>query len=229
MVFAVIIAKKKYSVQRYFFVFFIVIAVVMFILESKKGNTRTDKADQNIGIYLVVTSLVLDGLTGATQEHLRTKIRPSTSEFMFNINKWSFLILVSIMACTGEGRDFINFAIDHPDMIVHVSTAILVGTLGQWFVNAILAEFGSLSVSLVTTTRKFMNMLLSVILSFNNHLSIIQWASTVVVFGCLILDSLFGKNSKPKQKENDAISDGATSTTSVSPAQSESEKDKEFV
>lgn len=213
MIFCVFIAKKSYSIQRYLFVTLIVAAVAMFILESKKGDLEPTKVDQNLGIYLVLTSLVLDGFTGALQESLRSKAQPSTSEFMFKINYWSFFILICVMSVTGEGRDFMKFAKEYPLVLAHIALGVFVGVFAQFFLNAILAEFGSLSLSLVTTTRKFLNVLLSVIW-YSNKLSIIQWVSALVVFGCLILDSIFGK--KTKSKPDLESSEDMTSVTSIS-------------
>lgn len=234
MILSTFIARQSYSLQRYVFVFLIVAAVAMFIIESKKEDSSKTKSDHEIGLYLVVSSLVLDGFTGATQDRLRMKSKPSTSEFMYYINYWSFLILLCTMAITGEGRDFIKFTIDFPEVIAHVAVAISVGTFAQFFLNAILAEFGALSLSLVTTTRKFLNVLLSVLL-FSNHLTIIQWTSTAVVFLSLVLDIFFGKRllAKSISKILDVENSGdSTSTTSISQSsqevQSQSEK-KEVV
>lgn len=191
MILSVIIAKKIYSPQKYVFVLLIVSSVATFILDSKNGNP---KGDSQIGIILVVGSLVLDGFVGATQDRIRTISKPSTSEFMFYVNYWSFLILIFVMAVNGEGRDFIDFSKKYPIVILHISTAVFVGIFGQYFLSAIISNFGALPCSLVTTTRKFFNVLISVLM-FNNKLSVIQWITIAVIFVSLLLDSIFAKKS----------------------------------
>ena len=63
------------------------------------------------------------------------------------------------------------------------------GTLGQLCVFMMIASFGALSTSLVTTSRKFVSVLLSVIW-FGHSLTYIQDLSIMLVFGCLVLDSM---------------------------------------
>lgn len=62
MILGVIIGRKSYSIQRYFFVFTIVIGVALFLL-------KTDKLGQSKNLIgwgeaLLILSLTMDGLTG---------------------------------------------------------------------------------------------------------------------------------------------------------------------
>lgn len=56
------------------------------------------------------------------------------------------------------------------------------------------SEFGPLSCSVVTTTRKFFTILCSVIL-FGNHLAPRQWFGAVLVFAGLFADMVMGKKA----------------------------------
>lgn len=49
--------------------------------------------------------------------------------------------------------------------------------------------------SIVTTTRKFFSVFLSVKL-FQNKLSLRQWIAAGIIFGALFLDAVFNKKSK---------------------------------
>lgn len=58
----------------------------------------------------------------------------------------------------------------------------LLGGLGQLFIFETIQHFGSLTLVMVTVTRKLFTMLLSVVV-FNHTLSAGQWTGVAVVFG----------------------------------------------
>ena len=57
------------------------------------------------------------------------------------------------------------------------------------------ANFGPLTCSIITTTRKFFTILASVLL-FGNSLIVRQWFGVVFVFTGLALDTIYGKAKK---------------------------------
>ena len=65
----------------------------------------------------------------------------------------------------------------------------LCGAIGQLVIFQTIRRFGSLVNTLVTTTRKFFNILLSVIWS-GNPLLPQQWAAVFMVFGGLLTSSI---------------------------------------
>lgn len=68
------------------------------------------------------------------------------------------------------------------------------GVLGQFFIFLMVANFGPLACSVVTTTRKFFTVLCSVLL-FGNVLIARQWLGAVLVFAALFVDMLYGKKA----------------------------------
>lgn len=190
MLLGVLIGKKSYAPQKYFFVLMIVIGVAMFIFKDK--YERRDGEDPFIGSYLIGASLLMDGLVGAVQDRMRSVEKPDSMNFMLNVHGWSSAILVSSMAVTGEGRDFIEFAKRNPEIIWQMSLVAALGTVGQAFIAAMISNFGSLPLSLVTTTRKFFTVLVSVVL-FGNNLTAVQWIATATIFSALLLDAIFSK------------------------------------
>ena len=65
----------------------------------------------------------------------------------------------------------------------------LCGAVGQLFIFATIRRFGSLANTLVCTTRKFFNILLSVLLN-GNPLLPQQWAAVMLVFAGLLVSSV---------------------------------------
>lgn len=193
MLLSVLIGKKTYSVQKYFIVLMIVVGVGLFIFKDSKASDTTENS--SIGICLVAFSLLMDGMVGAVQDRMRSLKKPSPMNFMYFANGWSSCILITVMAATGEFRFFFDFCLKHPTAAWHVALAVAVGIGGQVCISLMVANFGSLPLSLVTTTRKFVTVLISVI-TFGNELSIRQWIATVTIFAALLLDSILSKSKK---------------------------------
>lgn len=193
MLLSVLIGKKTYSVRKYFFVLMIVVGVGLFIFKDRKASEETENS--TIGICLIAFSLLMDGMAGAAQDRMRSSKKPSPMNFMYFMNGWSSCILITVMAATGEFRFFFDFCLKHSMAAWHMALAVAVGIGGQVCVSMMIANFGSLPLSLVTTTRKFFTVLLSVI-TFGNELSLRQWIATVTIFAALILDSILSKSKK---------------------------------
>jgi UDP-galactose transporter B1 len=73
------------------------------------------------------------------------------------------------------------------------------GAAGQLFIFHAIRTFGSLTNTLITTTRKFFNILLSVLLNANPLLPQ-QWAAVAMVFSGLLAHSLLKRKPAPKAK-----------------------------
>jgi drug/metabolite transporter (DMT)-like permease len=65
-----------------------------------------------------------------------------------------------------------------------------------------LFKFGGLMCSVITTTRKFFTLLLSVVL-FGHVLSVLQWQSVGIVFVGLMLDTYQGYVKRESAKDAD--------------------------
>lgn len=76
----------------------------------------------------------------------------------------------------------ISFLLTHPTAIAPLLAYALLGGLGQLFIFETIAHFGSLTLTMVTVTRKLFTMLLSVVL-FEHALTGGQWVGVAVVFG----------------------------------------------
>jgi len=76
----------------------------------------------------------------------------------------------------------LSFISTHPTSLPPLLAYALLGGLGQLFIFETIQHFGSLTLVMVTVTRKLFTMLLSVIV-FNHSLTVGQWAGVGVVFG----------------------------------------------
>lgn len=141
---------------------------------------------------------------------MRSSSAPSAQYMMLSMNGWSSLIVGGLLIVTGEAQQFIAFAVKHPDLLIHLASLSAAGALGQLFIFMMVASFGPLPCSVVTTTRKFFTVLFSVMF-FGNTLTSRQWFGTVLVFVGLFADMLMGKSpvSKMKGPESKKLIDAA--------------------
>lgn len=203
MILGVLIGQKRYSIQRYCFVLTIVAGVVLFMMkESKVGAAMVQEQIFGIGEVLLILSLSMDGLTGAVQDRMRAAHSPTAQHMMLAMNAWStgFLVVANIL--TGELFEFIAFASRYPYVLGQLAALAVTGALGQLFIFIMVASFGPLACSVVTTTRKFFTVLFSVIF-FGNALTSRQWLGTLLVFLGLFADAAFGKSAPKKTEKNE--------------------------
>lgn len=191
MFMTVLFGKKSYSCRKYFFVLVTVLGIATFMFKSDQ-NFQNDY----FGYCFIAISLTMDGLGGAVQDRMRRSgKKPHWMNFMFFNTGFSSCILISILAVTGEGRDLFDFVIEHPSVSWHLMSAVCAGTFGEICISLMIANFGSLPLSLVSVTRMFCTVLLSAFI-YGNELSLRQWLSTVVVFSALLLDSFLCGSKK---------------------------------
>lgn len=202
MILGVLIGHKRYSIQRYCFVFTIVAGVVLFMM--KEGKVNAAASDQAIGIgeVLLILSLSMDGLTGAIQDRMRAAHSPTAQHMMLAMNGWSTLFVSVAIVITGELFQFIAFAGRYPYVLVNLALLSITGALGQLFIFIMVSSFGPLACSVVTTTRKFFTVLFSVIF-FGNVLTSRQWVGAFLVFLGLFADAAFGKGPAKKTDKNE--------------------------
>ncbi|XP_073237250.1 solute carrier family 35 member B1-like isoform X2 [Porites lutea] len=176
MILGVLLAKKKYPLIKYMCVLLIVCGVALFM-------------------YKELVSLTCDGLTGAVQDRMRAEHHVQSHHMMFNMNLWSIGILAISLLTTGEVFQFVSFCQRYPYVLFHILLFSLASAIGQNFIFMTVANFGPLTCSIITTTRKFFTILGSVLL-FGNSLIARQWFGVICVFAGLTLDSIYGKAKK---------------------------------
>uniref|UniRef100_R4G4R0 Putative udp-gal transporter n=3 Tax=Rhodnius TaxID=13248 RepID=R4G4R0_RHOPR len=197
LVMGVLIGNKSFPVRKYFIVFLIVFGVALFLYKDNKAAKSA--IGFGIGEILLGSSLLMDGLTNSLQERVMAQYKPKSENLMLGINKWALLFVGVIIIYTGEAVQCLAFLQRHPSAILQVFTIATCGAAGQYFIFMCLTEYGTLTCSIITTTRKFFSVFGSVIL-FGHVLKVRQWLAVACVFTGLFLDIYFGKPKKTGDK-----------------------------
>ena len=101
------------------------------------------------------------------------------------INSKSILVLVFQTTASLA----LQFCIQHPEVIIDIALFSFSSAMGQIFIYEVVATFGALVLSIVTTTRKFFTLMLS-LLWYGHTLTSQQWIGVALVFCGLTVDML---------------------------------------
>ncbi|KAF8068425.1 UTR3 [Scenedesmus sp. PABB004] len=182
---------KRYSALEYVCMTCIGLGVSLFARKSSsKVTARLAAPNAPLGYLLCFVNLLLDGYTNAFQDEINRR-HPANDpiHMMAWMNFWCAAFYGAYLSASGVGASLAAFVAAHPAARGDVALFCLCGAVGQLFIFLTIKRFGALVNTLVCTTRKFFNILGSVLLN-GNPLLPAQWAAVGLVFTGLITSSL---------------------------------------
>eukprot|EP00877_Chromochloris_zofingiensis_P001938 jgi/Chrzof1/11745/Cz06g08050.t1 len=202
MLMGTLLHKKTYSAMEYMCMCLIGIGVSLFARKSSsKVTTKLASPNAPLGYLLCFLNLTFDGYTNAAQDEINRKYpKNSPIHMMCWMNFWCALYYGVYMIASGIGYELMLFCQRHRDASWDVILFCLCGAVGQLFIFYTIKTFGSLVNTLICTTRKFFNILGSVVLN-GNPLLPMQWAAVAFVFTGLITNTV-SKQHKPHSKQH---------------------------
>ncbi|KAI3985844.1 hypothetical protein MKX01_026630 [Papaver californicum] len=179
----------KYSLPEYVCTFLVAGGVSVFALAKTSSKTISKLAHPNapLGYGLCFLNLTFDGFTNATQDSITSRY-PKTSawDIMLGMNLWGTIYNLMYMFGLpyGSGVETYQFCRNHPEAAWDIFLFCLCGAVGQNFIFLTISRFGSLANTTITTTRKFVSIVVSSLVT-GNPLSGKQWGSVMMVFSGL--------------------------------------------
>ncbi|KAL8161525.1 hypothetical protein V2J09_013014 [Rumex salicifolius] len=179
----------RYSFSEYICTLLVAGGVSMFALAKTSSKTISKLAHPNapLGYGLCFLNLAFDGFTNATQDSITARYPKTTAwDIMFGMNLWGTIYNLVFMFGwpQASGYEAIQFCKLHPEAAWDILFYCLCGAVGQNFIFLTISRFGSLTNTTITTTRKFVSIVVSSLLS-GNPLSRVQWGSVFMVFSGL--------------------------------------------
>jgi UDP-galactose transporter B1 len=180
--------------------------------KQQNSHGGSEQGDSPYGLFLLGLSLFMDGLLGACQNALKLQDKktstaptyrpPTAMETMLYINLYATMILLPASYYAGQFQNGMNLFLDaNGDMAKLLLQLNLSASLGQVFIFLTIHHFSPLICTTITTTRKFLTILLSVY-KFGHVLNVLQWGSVGLVFGGLYLEiaaKMVGQSVKTKK------------------------------
>ncbi|KAK9192044.1 hypothetical protein WN943_020660 [Citrus x changshan-huyou] len=179
----------RYTLPEYICTLLVAGGVSSFALMKTSSKTISKLAHPNapLGYGLCFLNLAFDGFTNATQDSITARY-PKTSawDIMLGMNLWGTIYNLFYMFGWphGSGFEAIQFCKQHPEAAWDIFFYCLCGAVGQNFIFLTISRFGSLTNTTITTTRKFVSIVVSSVLS-GNPLSSKQWGCVLMVFSGL--------------------------------------------
>eukprot|EP00521_Asterionellopsis_glacialis_P014412 CAMPEP_0195305126 /NCGR_PEP_ID=MMETSP0707-20130614/35735_1 /TAXON_ID=33640 /ORGANISM="Asterionellopsis glacialis, Strain CCMP134" /LENGTH=233 /DNA_ID=CAMNT_0040369159 /DNA_START=65 /DNA_END=766 /DNA_ORIENTATION=+ len=204
------VERRSYHRKEWIGAACITIGIVIFNISRMQDNHRHKSEDQAVdsiyGLGLLAMSLLMDGMLGACQGLLKREPSipsstnnnhrnhqnyyrpPSAIETMLFVNIYACLFILPLALYTGQWSRGISIVQQNPwgptargMALLNVSAA-----MGQIFIFLTIHNFSSLACTTITTTRKFLTILVSVIM-FGHVFSTLQWCCVGLVFSGLYL------------------------------------------
>jgi len=154
---------------------------------AKAVAKRLAAPNAPLGYTLCLLNLLLDGYTNAAQDELHSRFDETPPLWtMAWMNAWcaAYNCAYVFLGPSGAGRRLLGSLSSSPAARSDVALFCACGAVGQLFIFYTIARFGSLTNTLITTTRKFFNILLSV-LWLGTPLDATQWVAVALVFSGL--------------------------------------------
>jgi UDP-galactose transporter B1 len=99
-------------------------------------------------------------------------------------------------------RSQVQFLVNYPEIGRSVLLFALLSAVGQLFIFYSLLLFDSLVCTTITTTRKFLTIVISVVFH-GNVLSAAQWLAVAMVFGAVMYDAKPPSNRSKSRRKSD--------------------------
>eukprot|EP00123_Amoebidium_parasiticum_P021735 comp72771_c0_seq1/m.48175 comp72771_c0_seq1/g.48175 ORF comp72771_c0_seq1/g.48175 comp72771_c0_seq1/m.48175 type:complete len:348 (-) comp72771_c0_seq1:184-1227(-) len=209
MLMGMVLLRRRYMVSKYVSVLAVSLGILMFTVASMKEKQPTGKLtstssainplDQTIGVAMLLFSLILASSLGIYQEKVYEKYgRHSSEGIMFThvlalpiFGLFWQSIVSEVSAFTSSNQitvplPFMEGGIGVPVMILWMVFSLLTQ---HWCISSVFCLTTittSLNVTLVLTLRKFISLVLSVIL-FNNRFNLMHAGGAALVFGGTLL------------------------------------------
>lgn len=191
---------KKFSVIQWISAAAITGGCAIFSTSGKKGGAVEASA---VGIGLLCLSLLCDGTVASCQEKMRGyKVPLSAYEQMFMTNFGAVLLLLCPAVATGQATSGLEFLKANPEVLKSIGMFSACSAFGQIFIFVTIVWFGPGVNAKITTIRKMVTVLLSIVW-YGHKLSTEQWTCVGCVFAAVaaeLVEQMF--SHKPKVEDS---------------------------
>ncbi|KAF9267560.1 UDP-galactose transporter [Marasmius fiardii PR-910] len=210
MIMNFLLYKRRFAPHKYLVVFMVTTGITIFMgfgdEKAKKHKSPGQDSDSPygsvIGISYLLINLALDGAINSTQDEIFARYRITGQQMMFWINLFSTFIsftlsilplpYIPVIHPSTDGKSelmgVLTFVQTHPSIVAPLMEFATTGAFGQLFIFETLQHFGSLTLVMITLTRKMFTMLLSVVV-YNHQLTLGQWVGAGVVFAGISVEA----------------------------------------
>merc|ERR1719223_893128 len=197
---SLLLGGATYTLREYLQVAAIIGGTAIVSMGKKKSSSSVDNS--LMGVFYIVLSLALDGVTAGFQKRLKMEtakvgVKPKPYDFMFWTNLFMCLTAVVIAGILGEINSGVTYLLANPEIMSKIGRFAVCSAIGQSFIFYTIANFDPLILSTVTTTRKIFSVLLSIFLK-GHSLSGTGWSG--IALACMGIMSEMQAKASGKAK-----------------------------
>ena len=202
------VEHKLHSASEWFAAFLICFGIVLFQFSRMTDSHQSvSMNNQMAGMTLLLLSLLCDGLLSSCQNLLkRTSTRdgspvsfqpPNAVQTMLFVNLYALLFLVPWTMVNGQMNEGLEQVWDASTKLLIINGCVGVG---QIFIFLTCAWYTPVVTTIITTTRKFCTILISV-RTFGHVFSGVQWTAIGMVF-CGLYLSILGQQQRKNKSDS---------------------------
>ena len=183
--------RKIPSLRRCFSVFVTTAGTITFSFPTIFSGESGSGSSSSLGFFLLFMSLCADGGLSFSQKRMvkENEEKPHVFETMYFMGKWQAILSLLIVLLSVGDKGGISFCLDNPTVLKLLIWPALIESIGQYTVYNLVIHHGPYITTCVTTLRKFVTIILSVVL-FGHSLTPTQWAAMFMVFTGVFVDTL---------------------------------------
>lgn len=190
MLWGTCVLGKRHRVLDWLVAFGVTGGVVCFMVSGSIAP-KNPAGSEVWGLLLLMSFIVLDGLTSFFQEKLFADHRTSKYNQMLHINLTSAVLSLACLGISGSFKESFAFCQGHPQVYVDASVMSGSAVVAQWFVYSQVHEFGAQAFAATMNLRQIVSVLASYLV-FSHPITVAQVAGLSIVFAMLCFQSLKG-------------------------------------
>jgi UDP-galactose transporter B1 len=165
-----ILGGSNYTTRDYIFAGLLVCGTTLLSIGKSSPHGETGH-DTITGVFLILLSLLSDGVTGGLQKKLKKETAHlDLGMYDFLYHSHMAMMVLALVAChvTGEIASAPTYILKNPAIARNVLLVCICSAAGQCFIFYVITTFDPLVCTTITTTRKMFSVLFS--LCFKGHI-----------------------------------------------------------
>jgi UDP-galactose transporter B1 len=201
MIGSLLLGGATYGIRDYLQVIAIIGGTAILSMSKTKSSTSESTP---LGVLFILLALVMDGITGGVQKRLLAdlklvQITPQPYDLMTYTNLFMMIFALLISFALGEFTQGITYCSSNPEVFSLIWKFSLCSAIGQSFIFYTVARFDPLVCSTVTTTRKILSVLYSIL--FKGHSIAGQgWLGLLLAIGGIASELVHKASGAGKKK-----------------------------
>ena len=136
------------------------------------------------GYVFMTISIFADAFFTDSQAYSKIHFKPTANHLFTSANFYGFLFVLLFSIVKGEADNQLRYCIRHPTVLIDIFALGALQVMGQVAIYYVVANFKQHMFPLISTTRKVLTVLLSIVI-YKHSINLTQWVAIFLVFGGL--------------------------------------------